>query len=191
MTYDEIVAEVVRMTARPDKQASIQILVNSAISFCVKEGNFNRDVDELEITVTPTDYLHSLDLADLPRFRKVQYIRPSNRMSYIEHLEPDKIFVNNRQLCDVFYIVGDSIKINSKALTPSFLVGYYRYPPTLGGLVQDFWLIEVSPYMIIYKAASDLYSEVGNSAEASKLLGLFTVSFTSAMRDLKHGVNYG
>lgn len=192
MNFAEVVAEVIRMTERPDKIIDIKRNVNAAINFCVTEGNFSRDLEEDEYDLVPTSYTQSIDVADLTRFRKVQYIRPSTHTKYLTHLTADKVFSpSGKEACNVFYQSGDSIKMKLNKLSPTALIGHFRYAPTLVNDDDEFWLLELSPYMIIDKAAAITYAQVGNKAESDKHEGQFSISFVSAVRDYKYGANYG
>lgn len=191
MNFTEAVAEVVSITKRPDKLADIQREVNAAINFCCIEGNFARDLQEDSYVVDNTLYAQSLPLSTFTRWRKFAYIKPPACKGYVEQRDPSRIFENHKEAADVYYVVGDEVKFKLCKLTATLLIGHFRYPPTLTDIAPTFWLLDVSPYMIIAKAAGAIFSDVGNTTEAASHLGTFNTLFSSAQRDYKYGANYG
>lgn len=191
MNFTQAVAEVVSITARPDKLADIKRNVNSAINFCCIEGNFVRDLVEDSYVIDPGLTAQSLPLSDFLRWRKFAYIKAPASKHYVTNRDPSKIFESNKEAKDVYYVVGDEVKFSLCNVSPSLLIGHFTYPPTLTDLAPTHWLLEVSPYMIIHKAAAALFSDVGNTTETTKHEGLFATMFLSACRDYKYGANYG
>lgn len=191
MNFTEVVVEVSRLTKRPDLLLDIRREVNAAVNFCCIEGNFARDFDENSFAVSSTLYAQSLPLSSFLRWRKFAYVRPSNRKKYIDPLGADKIFANNTEQSDAYYIAGDNVQFKLCALSSALLIGWFKFPPTLTDALPTFWLLDISPYMIINKAAASIFSQVGNTTETSKHEALFAVAFTSAVRDYKYGTNYG
>lgn len=192
MNFTQIVAEVMQITKRPDLLNDTRREVNSAINFCCLEANFARDFVEDSYTIDNTLYQQSILLSEFERWRKFRYVRPVNRKCYIEQLAPEKVFSpSGREQCDVYYVQGDSVVFKLKELSSALLIGHFRYPPILTDASPDFWLLDISPYMIIDKAAAKIFKNVGNNTEATLHEAEFRVSFTSAMRDYKYGADYG
>lgn len=191
MNFTQAVAEVSRLTKRPDLILDIRRAVNAAINFCCVEGNFARDLEEAAFAIDSTLYAQSLPLSGFTRWRKFAYIRPSNRKCFIEHLEASKIFAGGKESCDVYYVAGASVQFKLSTLSSELLIGYFQYPPELSDASSTFWLLEVSPFMIIDKAAAEIFSQIGNTTEATKHDQAFAIAFTSAVRDYKYGSNYG
>lgn len=191
MNFIEVVTEVSRLTKRPDLVADIQRAVNAAVSFCCIEASFARDLSEDSYAIDANMYAQSLPLSTFPRWRKFAYIKPPACNEYIKQLDPARIFENHREATDVYYVVGDEVKFKLCKLSSSLLIGYFRYPPVLTNVAPTFWLLDISPYMIIDKAASAIFSQVGNTTEAAKHEQMFMVAFTSCVRDYKYGANYG
>lgn len=191
MNFTEVVAEVSRLTKRPDLIVDIQREVNAAINFSCIEGNFARDLMEDSYVVDGTAYAQSLPLSGFSRWRKFAYIKNPTCTDYVKQRDPSKIFENGKESSDVYYVVGDEVKFKLCKLTASLLIGHFRYPPILTNASSAFWLLEISPFMIIDKAAASIFSQVGNTTEATKHEMAFSIAFTSAVRDYKYGANYG
>jgi hypothetical protein len=189
MNFEAMVAEVVRITKRPAKIVDIRREVNAAINFCCVEGNFARDRMEDLIPISPTDYAQAVDLSDFTRWRKFDYLRVDNRNCFLNRIEPIDAFRGGEQV-DVYYVVGEEVKIKIKTLAPNLIAAWYTYPPILSG-TDTFWLTEVSPFMIINMASANIFSEVGNTTESNRLQALANIAFVSAQRDYKYGANYG
>lgn len=192
MNFTDVVAEVSRITKRPDLLLDIRRNVNAAINFCCIEGNFARDFVEDTYPIDNTLYAQSILLSEFERWRKFRYIRPDNRKCYIEQLAPEKVFSpSGKEQCDVYYVQGDSVVLKLKALSSNLLIGHFRYPPILTDASPDFWLLDVSPFMIIDKAAAQIFKNIGNNTEQTSHEADFRIAFASAMRDYKYGADYG
>lgn len=193
MNFSQVVAEVARISKRPDKLLDIQRMVNEAINFCCVEGNFARDLIEDSYPISSSEYSQSLPLSTFLRFRKIQYIRPSNKTKYLDPLSADKIFARSSE-CDArdkYYIAGDNLTFNLSALAGALIIGHFTYPSQLDDISPNFWLLDVSPYMVLNKAAATLFASIGDDKSATYHANLFASAFVSAVRDYKYGTNYG
>jgi hypothetical protein len=193
MTFNEILANVLLTTSRPDKTVSASKYINEGITFSCLEGSFARDRAEQEVTPTfVSDNIYTFALSLLTRFRKFDYIR--NGKNFIKHLEPSRILTQNGDdACNVYYVVGDEVKLRVDGSTSLIKIGYFQYPPVLTTTTgsNTYWLLEVSPYMIADYAIAKVFAEVGNTVESNKHMDFFRLALTSAIRDYKYGANYG
>lgn len=200
MNFSEIVDEVMSIVKRPDKLAEIRSAVNSTVQYCCTTTDFARDLVELSINVDAASYAQSLALSTFPRFRKFRYLKPSNRNSYIDPLQPDKVFVRkhltsggvaNIEQLDKYYIAGESVVFKLCTLTPSVLVGFYAYPPVLSNAAGTFWLLDSAPYVVIEGAIAKAYRLIGDDASADRYQGQFLQSHSVFVKDVKSGVANG
>src|SRR5574337_16900 len=189
MNFTEVVNEVVSTVKRPDKLIEARRAVHAAINFCCIEADFARDLEENSYPISSSEYVVNIPVSDFTRFRKIQYIRPTNRLTYIDPLSADKIFKRGSE-CDAkdkYYIAGDSLILQLSTLAEALLIGHYKFPPILTDASPTFWLLEVSPFMIIDKAASIIFSGIGDEKSADYHTTLFRPAFVSAMADYKYG----
>lgn len=187
MNFTQVVSEVISITKRPDKVSDIRREVNSAINFCCIGTDFARDILEATISIDPTLYTQNVLLSTLTRFRKFKYVRPPGASLYIKALDPDHVFNNGCETLNTYYVAGDQIVFKLGALSATLLIGYFRYPPTLSDSSSSFWLLDVSPYMIINKAASSVFGNIGDDASAKKHDTEFARQYLSACSDYKYG----
>lgn len=187
MNFTEVVAEVIGIIKRPDKIADVRREVNASISFCCMDTEFARDLTEISTPVLNTAYVQSLPLTLFARFRKFKYLKVPGARNYLTPTGPDKIFENCKEATDTYYIAGDNVIIKTRSLQTNLLVGWYSFPPTLTDALPTFWLLDASPYMIIDRAASKVFANIGDDASASKHMNLFTPAWLSARRDLASG----
>jgi hypothetical protein len=191
MNFTEIVNEVSSITKRPDKVVDIRREVNKAINFFCVEGTFARDRDELLVTLDANLCAQSIPLNQFTRFRKVEAIIVPYRKKPLDPTDPTKLFTKDGcDLRDAFYLAGDSINISLSQTSATCKVGYFKYPQIFTG-TDTFWLMEVSPFMIIDRAASTIFFNIGDDASGKYHKGLADEAFVSAKRDYKYGVNYG
>ena len=192
MNFTEVVAEVVSITKRPDKIADIRREVNKAINFCCLETNFANDFFEQELAVDSNSYNLTIDLLnDLTRFRKFIYIRPVDRTAMLCHINPAQAFKGGKERKDSYYVASSTAVIRLSAPTSSLIIGYMQYPPVLTDDSPDFWLLAISPYMVIDLAAAMVFKNIGNNEEYTTHYQQFTAAYASACRDYRLGQNYG
>lgn len=190
MNFTEACNHVSDIVARPDLIVQIRREVNAAINFFSVEGDFAYDYDETSVAIDPSVYVQSVPLSSLTRFRKVVYIRPSNRGKMLTSINPAKAFVEGKQRCDAFYIAGSSIVVNLSKQAPQLLIGYKQYPPVLTDANGSHWMLDMLPWMVINKAAAVIFRHIGNNDEAQTHEGLAQLAFVSAVQDMKRGVQY-
>lgn len=193
MNFTEAVDAVLAEVKRPDKIATIRREVNAAINFCSVEGNFAFDRTEQTVAIDATVYAQSILLSTFIRFRKIDCIRPPTRRCYITHLDPSKIFNKGEEELDKYYIAGTQINFKLSQLSSSLLVAYFSYPPILTDTAGNntFWMLDMSPFMIIDKACASVFTSIGDNKSAADHMNKFGIAFTSAKRDYKYGANYG
>ena len=91
-------AEVLTITARPDRTLEIESALNWAISHCCLKSNFAKDLVEATITIDPTLYGDTIQLDNVTpiplvtRFRKMKYLKRTGYMGYLRPIGSDKIF---------------------------------------------------------------------------------------------------
>lgn len=191
MNFTEIVQEVVSITKRQDKLLDIRRNVNSAINQACLGTNFARDHDELLLSISSSEYAGNIQLALLPRFRKLNYIIPTGYGCPIKSIEAPQVFEAGVEQVDRYYISGDQINYKLSVLSSGLKVGYFRYPPVLTDAAATFWLLDAAPYMIIDNAAARTFRNIGDELSARQHEGDWRLAYDSARIDLKYGINYG
>lgn len=189
MNFTEAVNEVIAITKRPDKIGAIQREVNAAINFFCLEADFARDRTEQTIAISAASYAGNIAMSDLTRFRKVDCLRYADRNKFLSLLDPKYIFTKEGcEITDVYYIAGSQINYKLANLSSSLLIAYYSFPPILAG-TETFWLLDVSPYMVIDRVASKIFANIGDDASARTHAAFSLEAYTSAKRDYKYGSN--
>ena len=173
MNFNEVVNEVIGITARPDKASAIATAVNAVISLCTMKASFARDLVETSIPISPTEYagtfqFNNLQVPIVHRFRKFKYVKAYGARGYLNVTTPDKVFVpGGVSQTDVYYLSGDSLTYILKNLVPSLEVGYYQYAPVLDVNKNNIhWMLEVMPYTIIDLAAARIFRDIGDESSA-------------------------
>lgn len=164
MNFTEAVAEVLTITKRPDKTADAQLAVNAAISFFTLKGSFSQDLVESTIAIDPAEYGDTISISSLTRFRRFKYVKAPGVLSYLKYLDSDKVFTPSSQMQkNCYYLAGTNMTYILSALAASLEIGYYQYPAVLSG-TNTHWLLDISPYTIIDKAAARVFKQVGDDA---------------------------
>lgn len=170
MNFAAALAEVLRVTGRPDKVADATMAINKAISYCTLIGEFRKDTVESSIAIDPTLYGATISLASLTRFRRFKYIKPIGVRYYLKELDGDKIFTPKNSIQrDVFYVAGTSLTYTLGALATSLELAYYSYAQELDSVTNNtHWMLDMLPYAIIDLACARIFSIIGDDASAAK-----------------------
>jgi len=187
MDFTAVVNEVIAITKRPDKISDIRREVNKAVNFFCIGADFAFDLEEESYAISPAAYAGNIDLTTLTRFRKFAYIRPTDRKKYVAHLTPDKVFAQGKEAVDVYYIAGTQANFKVCHEVSSFYIGYFKYPAVLTDDAPDFWLLDLSPYMVIDKAAASIFRNIGDDASATRHDKEANLAYITARADYTYG----
>lgn len=190
MNFTDVVNEVISITKRPDRVSDIRRIVNTTISQCCLGTDFARDLVEEVLPISSSDYVQSVPISELTRFRKFEYIRPYGRRCPIEKLDgPLAIYgEGGKEKSNCFYVAGSNVVVKLSGLTDSLHVGYFQYPPILTDAAPTFWLLDVAPFMIVEGAAGRLFRNIGDEASARQHEADFRLQYDSARIDLRYGI---
>lgn len=187
MTFTEIVAEVIRITKRQDKIADARREINAALSHFVTDSQFARDRYEQTLSINAGEYTQSIALASLPRYRKMWYMKQAGTRNFLTRMEPSDLFKKGCDLRNKWYVVGESINISMSTAASALDIGYYRYPQTLTDSSGSHWMTEAAPHMLIDRAASKIFTNIGDDASAARHEAFAVAAYTSLVRDSAMG----
>lgn len=187
MLFTEAIAEVRTIIKRKDLDSTIKRELNSAMNFFSVESDFARDLEEISIAVNPNLYAQNISLNLLPGFRKIVWMKPPIGKKLLAPISPRKIFSNCCEESNCYYLAGNQLNLRLAALTSTILVGYMKAPSVLTGGTDTYWMLEVSPYMIIDRAAGNIFKNLGNQTESATHLANSSIAYMSAVRDYKLG----
>jgi len=170
MTFNEVLAAVILLTKRPDKEARTIIAINKAISYLTILGDFPKDTVEASFAIDATLYGDTVSLASLTRFRKFNYVKPTGVKYYLEYMPGEKIFTpgGSTQL-NKYYLAGTSMTYTMAALAATLEISYLTYPPVLDQVtLPTYWMLDEMPYPVIDLAAAEIFKEVGDDASSAR-----------------------
>ena len=186
MNFSEVVAEVIRVTKRPDKNADIEVAVNKAITYCTLLGNFRADLVEASLPIDPTIYGDTISITSLTRFRKFTYVKPTAKLYYLTPINEAQVFTpQNVMQPNRYYRAGSTITYTLSELSPSLEVGYLTYPLVLDSVTNTaHWMLDSIPYAIIDMAAAYVFAGIGDDSSANKHEKSGLEMFKALRRDL-------
>ena len=186
MDFLEATTEVVTLIKRPDKLAAAKLEINNAINYFSLKEKFARDLVESTITIDSTLYGDTIDLtAEVVRFRDFKYVKPTGVRGYLQKLGPDKIFTPGGEIQrNTYYIAGTNMTYVLSSRVASLDIGYYQYPAPLVDDADTHWILDMSPYCIIKKAAAALFQAIGDEASYQTYEGQAMQCFTTLKADL-------
>ena len=193
MNFGEAVAEVMGITARPDKGVEIASALNAAISLFSTKVNWSKDLVESSLVINPASYGETLvfdNVSPTPlvtRFRKFKYVKPAGVLRYLLPIGCDKIFTPGEfTQKDVYYVGGNSITYLLKELASSLEIGYYQFPPLLDATtVNTYWMLDLMPYAVIDKACARIFRSIGDDTSARNYEASALEFFNAAKRDFE------
>lgn len=186
MNFSEVLAEVLRVTVRPDKSADAIRAINKAVLYCTIKGDFSQDFVEASMPIDPTLYGDTISIATLPRFRRFLFVKPLAKRYYLTKMDPDKILTPKLEVQpNVYYLAGTNLTYTLSELNSSLEVGYYTYPLTLDAVVNPtHWMLDMMPYAIIDLAAAYVFAGIGDDASARKHEAAGLELYTLIRKDL-------
>lgn len=174
MTLGELRSWVLRTIKRPDKLTDATDAINSAIEYVTSKGDFVADLAEGQLALSAASYVQAISIAaNLPRFRKVKYLRPDGYFVYLKWTDPSRVFQEKapgigQELIDTWYRAGDQLVFKLSVLQSVLHYGYYAYSARLADATDTHWMLEQMSTTIHALAVALLYEEMGNEAEATR-----------------------
>lgn len=186
MDFTEAVQLVLAKVKRPDKLILARAEVNNAVMLFTAQMDHPRDLVEGVHTASLADYTHTLPLADLPRYRKMDWLRYPGTRAYVSPLD-NRVLGCTDDIRDKYYLAGNSLKVNLAKPTASLEYSYYAWPPTLTDLSPNHWQFEGNYPAIVAKAASMLFVDIGDAESAARAEKEAAVLFLAFQGDFTRG----
>lgn len=194
MNFTELVSAVSDIVKRPDKTAQIGNAINTALARTLFKTEFTHDLVETSIPLDDTLYVQTVNLpslvAPLTRFRKWKYVKLTGVKGFLQHIDPQNVFVpGGVQQVNCYYMIGSDLTVIAGGLSSALEVGYYQHPPVLSG-ANTFWLTDLCPYGIINRAAGEIFALIGDTNSAKVYLAMGEDLLTIMANDLRDQVTY-
>jgi hypothetical protein len=184
MTFQELVAEVMLLTRRPDLVDRTESAVRAATLKAHHSDFYYKDIYEQSITfVTPAYVQNFLPTDIFPTFRKAKYLRIWETDGSINGY-PGKFLVpiqieNSLDAyksikTDVFYQAGQLLQVRLATASQYLLFGAYLHPTITPEGAFCSWIASEMPWAIIYEAARVIFKSIGmdqQTAEMTQLVG--------------------
>lgn len=174
MDFNEALAQVISITARPDKVIEATVAINAAISKCSVRASFAKDLVEASLPIDNTLYGDTLQFDNVTptplvtRFRKFKYVKPTGVLYYLKPIGADQVFTPGFNMQkDRYYVGGNNITYTLSALADFLEVGYYQFPITLDATTNtEHWMLDIMPYVIIDLACARIFKGIGDDSSA-------------------------
>lgn len=188
----DLVAEVLSITKRPDKELRAYATLNKALRKLSSSTELARDLVEGTIVLeAPTEFVHLLPLSPFVGFRKFCYMRPFGYKAPLQLIVPDNIMDDScRERIDCYYVAGDNVRVSlSKAVT-GINYGYYAFPARVQKDTLEAetpWLCDAADYILIDAVAADIFRNIGDDTSAQAHEADARLSWESLKQDIKWG----
>lgn len=191
MTFDELVAEVITLTRRPDLVERTQQAVRAATLKAHHRDFFYKDLKEESIEFGQEFYIQNFLPTDIfPNFRKAKYIRfwigdelPNGRPG--PFMTPigieNSIDLYNYDKTNVFYMAGELLQIRTCAPIKRCLFGAYLHPIITPVNKYCSWIAKEYPFAIIYEAARVIFKSIGMDQQTGEMTQLTAEEYRNLM----------
>lgn len=186
MTFDEMVAEVISITKRPDLIERIKANLRAATLKAHHSDFYYRDLVEVPVQFTDLFYLQNFVPTEVvSRFRKAKYIRrwlgdvngqPGAFLTPIQ-IE-NSIDGYGYTKTEVFYMAGQRLQMRGATQFDKVLFGCYQHPVVTPETAYDSWIAQEMPYVIVYEAARVTFKSYSFTEAANEYSQLVAEQFS-------------
>ena len=183
MNFTDVVTEVMGIIKRPDKLLDVRREVNSAVNQFCMDTEFTRDLLEISQPIDVTQYTQALPISGFTRFRKFSYMKQGGTKCFLNPLPRGELLKTNCDMRNKYYIAGSNVNISLSVLCSTLDLAYFQYPPLLTDAAPTFWLLDVSPFMVIDRAAGKILASIGDGDSATRHERFAVSAFLTAQKD--------
>lgn len=171
-TFNELVADVITITNRPDLLAETKLAIKAATLKIHQSDYYYKDLHETGIAFSSAAFAQQLDYRVLlPRYRSLKYLRKSDSTgapgNFIEVLTPSEVLdaygIAKDNIC---YVAGEVIQIKSSTEFQYAILGVYLNPNIVEADYSS-WVALDHPFAIVYEAALTVFKAIGYDEQAT------------------------
>lgn len=175
MTLEELVAEVINITKRPDLQARTESAVKAATLKMHHSDFYYKDLIETAIEFQDEFYIQNFVPSEvIPLYRKAKYIRvwsgdaPTGGPGiFLENIQIENSVDQYSSIkTDVFYMAGQNLQIRTSCPVKRILFGAYVHPTITPEESYNSWIAREYPYAIVYEAARAIFYSIALSQQS-------------------------
>lgn len=173
MTFTELVAEVYKLTNRPDLEAETKAAIKAATLKAHMTDFYSKDIFETGIAFSSPAYKQSLDYISLiSNFRALKYIRRvedefDDAGAFFEVITPEEVLTSyGSNKTDIAYIAGRVVELRASVEFSKALIGCYVLPLTTEENFSS-WVASLYPYAIINEATRKVFKTIGYDEQAA------------------------
>lgn len=177
MNFNELVAEVVTLTRRPDLEERISPAVRAATLKAHHSDFYYKDLYEQSVEFGQEYFIQNFLPTDIfPNFRQAKYIRfwhgdvDGYPGAFLDPIQIENSIDGYGCIkADVFYMAGQLLQIRTSAPIKRCLFGAYVHPVITPVNAYCSWIANEYPWAIIYEAARTIFKAIGKDSEAGEM----------------------
>lgn len=176
-TWDEMYADVVTLTKRPDRAEETTLALKTATRNAHFSAHYPRDIVTQLVQLPNQVYLIALDVqTQFPRLRDFNIVRLCDvNYSPVEYPE-----IEIKELGDIYnpeyrtllnniaYVAGTSFNVRSDTGFYGLLVEYFAAPVVNPDNGYNSWIAQLAPDAIIFDAAATVCALTGDEEKAAR-----------------------
>jgi hypothetical protein len=176
MNFNELFAEVVLITKRPDLVDRTKQAIRAATLKIHHSDFYYRDLIEVPVQFTNPFILQSFIPTEVvPAFRKAKYVRLWNGGiegdvgMFLTPIQIENSLDAYKNIkTNVFYMAGQNLQIRGCGPLDKVLFGCYVHPIVLPEASYSSWIAVDKPYAIIYEAARAIFKGISFTEQANE-----------------------
>jgi len=169
MALGDIIATVIDITGRPDKEVYMRAAIDSLVRMLAGIRDNPISLVDAPQQVDPALLVHSIPVpADL---REVAYIRPNLYNALLTRITPQKAFINGLPVTNCYYRSGNNIIVNLQQghQVSTLLFGYYAHPAALVLDTDTNWVVQDYQDVLIDLLSAKVLRVTGDVQSANGL----------------------
>jgi|SRR5690554_3396613 len=187
MDFQELVAEVVDITKRPDKVTSIESAVKTATLKAHHSDYFFNDLVEVAVEFDEPRFIQTFDPKQVvPRYRQAKYMRVwegdinGYPKDFLEHIQVEAALDNyGYTRTNVFYMAGQFLQIRGAMPVEKVLFGCYVHPLVTPSENYNSWIADEYPGAIVYEAARTIFLQIGYQEQSRSMQALVSEQYAA------------
>ena len=184
MNYGELIQGVISDTGRDDQIRAIGMHLNNCIRKISRTGEYSFAISELVYNGPFTESINSLALPNY--YKSVFYIKDNSENAALPKLTPAKLAspdYRDTALCG-WYQSGNNIIIRSLSVPEKLYAGWYLYPIALVEEIDENWVTQQLPDLLIDYASAMLLTVLGDTAAGDRLKAYTNEQLTQSIANL-------
>jgi len=183
-TFASLQTKVYTYTNRPDLATETLAALKQAVRTAHKSGKYWKDLTTQTVSgLSTTSLPQTIDLSALSRPRAIAAVTPSGLAGSLDPIGLDDVIdVDGYTRTNVYWGLGNTLKVNPAESYSSYVITYYQWPLMDDTNVTS-WIVDSYEDLILLWAASTVLGMIGEQEIKGRLEQLAVVELQDLQQD--------